>query len=63
MCSWRTEGRDTMGITMCPCEYAVMGASGWECSGWPKVGCEFQVKDYNPDGTVNIVECAESEDE
>ena len=52
-----------MGITMCSCKCAVMGASGWECSCWPKLGCEFQVKDYNPDGTVNIVECAESEDE
>ena len=59
----RAEGEGEVGITMCLCQYAVMGVGGWECSGYPKVLCEFQVKDYNPDGTVNVVECTESEDE
>ena len=58
----RTDGGDTVVITINLCDYAVMGAGGWECSGWPKVSCEFQVRDYNPDGTVNVVECAEAED-
>ena len=40
-----------------PCKYAEMGASCWECGSWKRIGCDDQIKDYNHDGTVNIVEC------
>lgn len=46
-------------MAMKRCKYAIMGAGGWECDGWKKVECPDQVKDYNPDGTVNVVECME----
>ncbi|MBR2132261.1 MAG: hypothetical protein IJ955_06950 [Oscillospiraceae bacterium] len=36
------------------CQYVQEGA----CEGLKKVDCPFQKRDYNPDGSVNIVSCA-----
>lgn len=35
------------------CRYGQDG----ECSGVSKVDCPFQRRDYNPDGSINIVDC------
>ena len=45
-----------------PCKHAIMGAGGWECEVWKRIGCHNQVKDYNPDGTVNVVECTAADE-
>ena len=42
-----------------PCKYFGKIEEGL-CGVYP-CGCEFQRKDYNPDGTVNVVECMKHE--
>lgn len=40
------------------CDYAVNpSGDAWECSCYQTTLCEHQKEDFNPDGTINIVEC------
>ena len=40
------------------CDYAVNPSGDvWECSCYQTTLCEHQKEDFNPDGTINIVEC------
>ena len=40
------------------CDYAENPSGDvWECSCYQTTICEHQQEDYNPDGTINIVEC------
>jgi hypothetical protein len=40
------------------CDYAENPSGDvWECSCYQTTICEHQKEDFNPDGTINIVEC------
>ena len=40
------------------CDYAENPSGDvWECSCYQTTLCEHQKEDFNPDGTINIVEC------
>ena len=50
-----------------PCKYASLEYSGdcYECEAYykHKWSCNCQKIDYNPDGTVNVVECNKADKE